>query len=191
MADDTMKVEQVTAEMDELSFDPSMKKKKSSARKKSVAFEDPSKAEVLPELSEAAAESGIHPRPMTKLTATGNQEEDMFAGKKKKAKKILVNAGDAEDWIETPAQEGDDLDFSNLKKKKKRRVIDDEVAALEAKLEEAGVVDDKEHEVEGEDPFTHKEDDEGRPEDHKDEEEAWLKSDRDYTYEEVHFRLPF
>jgi len=56
MADDTMKVEQVTTEMDELSFDPTMKKKKSSARK-SVAFEDPSTAEVLPE-SSAAGETG-------------------------------------------------------------------------------------------------------------------------------------
>ena len=58
MADDTTKVEQVTKEMDELSFDPSMKKKKSSARKKSVAFEDLSTAEVLPESSEAV-EAGI------------------------------------------------------------------------------------------------------------------------------------
>jgi hypothetical protein len=57
MADDTTKVEQVTAEMDELSFDPIMKKKKSFARKKSVAFEDPSTAEVLPE-SSAAGEAG-------------------------------------------------------------------------------------------------------------------------------------
>jgi len=57
MADDTMKVEQVTAEMDELSFDPTMKKKKSSARKKSVAFEDPSTVEVLPD-SLAAEEAG-------------------------------------------------------------------------------------------------------------------------------------
>lgn len=48
MADDE-KVEQVTADMDELSFDPTMKKKKaSSARKKSVAFEDPSTAQVAP-----------------------------------------------------------------------------------------------------------------------------------------------
>lgn len=58
MADDATKVDQVTAEMDELSFDPSMKKKKSSARKKSVAFEDPSTAEVIPDSSEAA---GITP----------------------------------------------------------------------------------------------------------------------------------
>jgi len=56
MADDTTKVEQVTAEMEGLSFDPTMKKKKSSARK-SVAFQDPTTAEVLPE-SSAAGEGG-------------------------------------------------------------------------------------------------------------------------------------
>jgi len=119
---------------------------------------------------------------------TGNQEEDMFAGKKKKSKKIQLNTGDVEGTggtAETPTQEVDDLDFSNLKKKKKKRVIDDEVAALEAKLEEAGVVDDKDDDVEGEDPFATKGDQAPQTEDHKDEEEAWLKSDRDYTYEEV------
>jgi len=191
MADDPTNVEQVTAEMEELSFDPSMKKKKSSARKKSVAFEDPSTAEVLPEPSE----TGITCPERIKVTIIGNREEgnleeDMFEGKKKKAKKILLNAGDAEgegaagDATETPTQEVDDLDFSNLKKKKKKRVIDDEVAALEAKLEEAGIVDDKEHDVEGEDPFATK-GDAAETEVHEDEEEAWLKSDRDYTYEEV------
>ena len=108
----------------------------------------------------------------------------MFSGKKKKAKKILLNDGDADGTSETLTQEVDDLDFSNLKKKKKKRVIDDEVAALEAKLEEAGVVDDKEPEIEGEDPFATK-GGEAQIEDHQDDEETWLKSDRDYTYEEV------
>ena len=42
---DTEPVEQVTADMNDLSFDPTMKKKPSS-RKKSVAFEDPATAEV-------------------------------------------------------------------------------------------------------------------------------------------------
>lgn len=50
--EDTAKVEQVTADMDDLSFDPTMKKKKSSSRKKSVAFEDPSTAEVAPAKTE-------------------------------------------------------------------------------------------------------------------------------------------
>ena len=121
-----------------------------------------------------------------KLTVIGNQEDDLF-GKKKKAKKILLNAGDTEGEggaAETATQEVDDLDFSNLKKKKKKRVIDDEVAALEAKLEEAGVADDKEYDVEGEDPFAPK-GEEAQTEYHPDEEDAWLKSDRDYTYEEV------
>jgi hypothetical protein len=57
MADDE-KVEQVTADMDELSFDSTMKKKKaSSARKKSVAFEDPSTSQVAP----AHTEQGTSP----------------------------------------------------------------------------------------------------------------------------------
>ena len=106
----------------------------------------------------------------------------MFSGKKKKAKKTLDNAGEDGEAVlaDAPAEEGDDFDFSSLKKKKKKRAIEDQVAALDAQLEEAGVVDEKE---EGEDPFARGED--GAAGDVKGEEEAWLKSDRDYTYEEV------
>ena len=137
-------------------------------------------------LSHQQQEKQVVPTERKKLNVIGNQDEDLFAGKKKKAKKILLNAGDAEGAGDAAGttQEVDDLDFSNLKKKKKKRVIDDEVAALDAKLEEAGVVDDKEPDVEGEDPFATK-GEEAQTEDHQDEEEAWLKSDRDYTYEEV------
>lgn len=84
---------------------------------------------------------------------------------------------------EEPTEEGDDLDFSSLKKKKKR-VIDEQVAALDAQLEEAGIVDDKDQ-VEGEDPFKTEGEDEVAT---ATEEEGWLKSDRDYTYEEVYPR---
>ena len=63
MTNDT-KIEQVTAEMDELSFDPTMKKKKSS-KKKNVAFEDPSAAEAASE-SAAAVEPGSFPLPSYK-----------------------------------------------------------------------------------------------------------------------------
>ena len=45
MADDA-KVEEITVDMDELSFDPTMKKKKSSTRKKAVAFEGLAAVEV-------------------------------------------------------------------------------------------------------------------------------------------------
>lgn len=79
---------------------------------------------------------------------------------------------------EEPMEEGDDLDFSSLKKKKKR-VIDEQVAALDAQLEEAGIVDDKDQ-IEGDDPFNAEEQVTAT------EEEGWLKSDRDYTYEEVY-----
>jgi translation initiation factor 2 subunit 2 len=108
-------------------------------------------------------------------------DEPMFPAKKKAAKKILKDTGDADNDApeENPADD-EALDFSSLKKKKKKRVIEDQVAALDAQLEEAGVVDDKEAEVEGEDPFKA----EGVGQD-ENEEEAWLKSDRDYTYEEV------
>ena len=114
----------------------------------------------------------------------------MFAGKKKKAKKIPINTGDggqsATGADETLVDEGDSLDFSNLKKKKKRRDIDSGVAAFDSKLEEAGVVDEKEADVKGGDLFEKGEaDNEATVGGEKDEEEAWLKSDRDYTYEEV------
>jgi hypothetical protein len=176
MADDKT-VDQVTEEMEELSFDPTMKKKKPSSRKKSVAFEDPSTADLSVETP--TPEPGIHS--LAKLTAEA--EEDLFSGKKKKAKKILVNADDAaEEPAEEPAEEGDDLDFSSLKKKKKR-VTDEQIAALDAQLEEAGIVDEKDIEIEGEDPFV--EGAEEKPISDEKEEEGWLNSDRDYTYDEV------
>ena len=105
--------------------------------------------------------------------------------KKKPAKKILLNA-DEDNIGDAPAEEGEDLDFSSLKKKKKKRVIETQVAELEAKLEEAGVVADKEAEPEGEDDlFAKGEAGEAEEAHEEDEEEAWLKSDRDYTYDEV------
>jgi len=181
MADEAAKVEQVTAEMDDLSFDPTMKKKKSSARKKSVAFEDPSTAEVAPTTTEQGTSPAAHCVSIADFI-TDAAEEPLFPAKKKSAKKILKDTTDADNEAaeEKPADDGE-LDFSSLKKKKKKRVIEDQVAALDAQLEEAGVVDDKE-DVEAEDPF--KEEGEGAAKE-EDEEEAWLKSDRDYTYEEV------
>jgi len=120
--------------------------------------------------------------------------DDFLAGMKKKkkpAKKILVNAGDdgatAEDVPaeEEAEEEGEDLDFSSLKKKKKKRLIESQVTELEARLEEAGIVPDRTH-VEGEDPFAKAEGAEAEAEPSgEQEEEAWLKSDRDYTYDEV------
>src|ERR1700694_231467 len=98
---------------------------------------------------------------MVNLSKRVETEEDLFSGKKKKAKKILVNADEGGEEV---TGEGDDLDFSSLKKKKKR-VIDEQVAALDAQLEEAGIVDDKEVEVEGdEDPFKAEGGEEAAPE---------------------------
>jgi translation initiation factor 2 subunit 2 len=182
MSDDSAKIEKMAKEEgDDLAFDPSMKKK-APPRKKSVSFEDSASAEIIPD-----PEQGISPCGTEMLTKGGEPaEEDMFAGlKKKKAKKPVLDAEEAP-ADETPAGEGNDLDFSSLKKKKKKRVIDDKVAALEAELEEAGVVEDKE-EPDGADPFAKGEGEGEEVEDHEAEEEAWLKSDRDYTYEEVQF----
>ena len=99
----------------------------------------------------------------------------------------MVNTDDV--GADEPAEEGDDLDFSSLKKKKKR-VIDEQIAALDAQLEEAGVIDDKEADIDGDDPFA-----KGEGEEEvmatENEEEGWLKSDRDYTYEEVHSIYPY
>ena len=68
MAEDSpTTMDKVTQDMDDLSFDPTMKKKKSSSRKKSVAFDDPTTADVAPEPS-AATEQGtfLHwPSPFT------------------------------------------------------------------------------------------------------------------------------
>lgn len=115
-------------------------------------------------------------------------EEPIFPAKKKAAKKILKDTGNADnDTAEEKLADDGELDFSSLKKKKKKRVIEDQVAALDAQLEEAGVVDGKEAEVEGEDPF--KAEGEGAAAVDENEEEAWLKSDRDYTYEEVFLLL--
>jgi len=48
--DSTTTMEKVTQDMDDLSFDPTMKKKKSSSlKKKTVAFDDPTTADVATE----------------------------------------------------------------------------------------------------------------------------------------------
>lgn len=79
---------------------------------------------------------------------------------------------------ESATAEGEELDFSSLKKKKKKILVAEETKAeFEAKLEEAGIADEK---VDDEDPFAV-----DKPSEEGNEEEAWLKSDRDYTYEEV------
>jgi translation initiation factor 2 subunit 2 len=176
-----------------MEFDPTMKKKK--APKKSVAFDDPDTAQVAADTAQPAGKPFAY-MVLTNVGA-GEAEEDLFAGKKK-PKKILKDTSAFDDGDDASASAsagagdaaeaaGDELDFSSLKKKKKKRVIDTKVAELEAKLEEAGIVDDKDQELEGDDPFGKAEGDEtrGEEDDGKAEEEAWLKSDRDYTYEEV------
>jgi translation initiation factor 2 subunit 2 len=185
MADNST-LEAVTADMDELSFDPTMKKKKSSSRKKGVASEDPSTAEVVAEPPAGTTQNRRIP-----LIITEENGEDLFAGKKKKPSKKILKDVDEVDAVDTEQPEdGDDLDFSNLKKKKKKSAIEEQIATLDAQLEEAGVIDEKDIEVEGEDPFSKGEGEE-RKDDAEAEEEAWLKSDRDYTYEEVSILYPF
>jgi len=140
MEDEATKVEQVTTEMDDLSFDPTMKKKKSSIRK-SVAFKDPSTAEVAPATTEQSTSPAAHCVSIANCI-TDAAEEPLCPAKKKSAKKILKDTTIADNNAaeEKPTDDGE-LDFSSLKKKKKRRVIEDQVAALDAQLEDARVVD--------------------------------------------------
>jgi hypothetical protein len=108
-------------------------------------------------------------------------EDDPYTSKTKKPKKMLVDAENiAKD---KQSEDGDDFDFSNLKKKKKH-VIDEKIADLDAQLEEAGILDGKEMECGTQDELV-KEADETEIVEGEMEEESWLQSERDYTYDEV------
>jgi hypothetical protein len=177
-----------------MEFDPSMKKKKtSSGRKKSVAFDDYDTAQPAGKLyAETLMVADERCRRGGRRLVCRQEKEGQEILKDASAfdddnGDVPASAG-ALDPAEAAAEGGDaDLDFTSLKKKKKKRVIDTEDAELEAKLKEAGIIDDRDQELDGDDPFGKVEGDEPRTvsDDRKAEEEAWLKSDRDYTYEEV------
>ncbi|KAI8342993.1 domain found in IF2B/IF5-domain-containing protein, partial [Chlamydoabsidia padenii] len=132
-----------------------LKKKKKS--KKKVDFDTEVDATEQPE-------EPVEDAPQDEAAET--DPDAMFADlKKKKKKKSKPVEDDAE---ETPAPEGaeEDLDFGALKKKKKKKK---NMAEFEAELAE-----------QGDDDNTNDNND-----DTSKDEEAWLKSDRDYTYDEL------
>ncbi|KAI9320984.1 domain found in IF2B/IF5-domain-containing protein [Dichotomocladium elegans] len=148
-------------EDEELDFSK-LKKKKKSKKKISTDIEAPApETNEVPESKEEAVP-----------TDAANEDADpdaMFADlkkKKKKKTKALLEDGDAE-AADAPAELVDgETDFGSLKKKKKKKK---NMAEFEAELAEAGEEDDANNE--------------GNKT--KEGDEAWLKSDRDYTYEEL------
>ncbi|KAI8394147.1 domain found in IF2B/IF5-domain-containing protein [Radiomyces spectabilis] len=92
----------------------------------------------------------------------------MFADLKKKKKKKSKSVEDAPEEEAAPENAEEDLDFGALKKKKKKKK---NMAEFEAELAEQ----------EGESVDTNADTDATK----KVEDEAWLKSDRDYTYDEL------
>ncbi|GAO49785.1 hypothetical protein SAICODRAFT_88943 [Saitoella complicata NRRL Y-17804] len=180
--------------VDEFAFDPSLKKKKKS--KKTVAFDD----EMTPETKadrdaaniaeaedEAEAEDSSSPAEAVEEKADKEVDEltAMFGDlkKKKKSKKsAMPDFGDDSAPAATEggeAAEGDGDAFGELKKKKKSKKKVD-LAAFEAELNEAGVSTPTDSA-----DFGSSENKDGNEEG----EEAWLKSDRDYTYPELLSRV--
>ncbi|KAI9322523.1 domain found in IF2B/IF5-domain-containing protein, partial [Dichotomocladium elegans] len=96
--------------------------------------------------------------------------DGMFADLKKKKKKSKSDFNDTE-AAEPVAANEEDLDLESLKKKKKKKKKN--MAEFEAELAEDGG-DDAEP---------------GKQGDEKEGDEAWLKSDRDYQYEELLSRV--
>ncbi|KAI8143071.1 domain found in IF2B/IF5-domain-containing protein [Fennellomyces sp. T-0311] len=145
----------IVDEIDEEEPDFSKLKKKKKSKKKVDFEEDVATAEEPKEAAEAQ-----------------DAEDDpdaMFADLKKKKKKKSKPVEDAGEGDSTPAEGNDeDMDFGALKKKKKKKK---NMAEFEKELAEQ----------EG-DTVDQQEDDKGSK---KDSDEAWLKSDRDYTYDEL------
>ncbi|BFZ63962.1 translation initiation factor eIF-2 beta subunit [Saitoella coloradoensis] len=189
--------------VDEFAFDPSLKKKKKS--KKTVAFDD----EMTPEtkadrdaanIAEAEEEAEAEAEDSTEAVEEKEADKEvdeltaMFGDlkKKKKSKKsAMPDFGDdsapaaaaASEGGEAAAAEGDGDAFGELKKKKKSKKKVD-LAAFEAELNEAGVstpIDSADFGAGGASEDKDGGDEEG--------EEAWLKSDRDYTYPELLSRV--
>ncbi|KAK9456349.1 domain found in IF2B/IF5-domain-containing protein [Dipodascopsis uninucleata] len=156
-----------TVSLDEtLEFDPTMKKKKK--KSKVVSFTE--SEDTLEEVSKEGSDPAV------------DELTEMFSGLKKKKKKSSSSSGaeadgDLADLEPTADENAEDFDFS-VKKKKKKKVTTD-VSAFEQELEEAGVNEEEGDEAnEDEEAF-----------DKEDEEAGWLKSDREYTYDELLHRF--
>ncbi|KAK9465995.1 domain found in IF2B/IF5-domain-containing protein [Lipomyces arxii] len=153
----------------QLDFDPTMKKKKK--KSKAVSFD---------EVDEVASKTDTPDPEIDELT-------DMFSNLKKKKKKLTFSApletAEGDDVVaateDGAAEAVEDFNFSEKKKKKKKTAVD--VSEFEQQLEEAGVNDDEGDDVE-DDTFE-------KPVDEEEEEAGWLKSDREYTYDELLHRF--
>ncbi|KAK7460909.1 translation initiation factor eIF-2 beta subunit [Stygiomarasmius scandens] len=191
-------------------FDPSLKKRK----KKVVAFnEDPLGADAdptapAPETIENTTTNGeaVDLGPTTAHEQMKNAEEGdddfkaMFGDlkKKKKKKDIPMDLGD-DSGTSTPTAAPaatEDLDFSDIKKKKKSKKAAFDLEAFEKELKKSkdkSAEDEEDEEIEHNpnldiddadlehDPFAQPDAPVGVDAGN----EAWLKSDRDYTYQEL------
>ncbi|KAF7722165.1 hypothetical protein EC973_003643 [Apophysomyces ossiformis] len=151
-------------EDEELDFSKLKKKKKS---KKKVEFD----AEVETESKGVVEEEKANEDADADVDAEADADPDaMFADlkkkKKKKTKSTEETAGEQEEAV--PADEDEDLDFGALKKKKKSKKKKN-MAEFEAELAEQ----------EGDEGLSNEKEKPATAED------AWLKSDRDYTYDEL------
>ncbi|KAI9488363.1 domain found in IF2B/IF5-domain-containing protein [Zychaea mexicana] len=147
-------------EEEEPDFSKLKKKKKS---KKKVDFDDTALAD---EPKESAEVQDAH-------NADDADPDAMFAELKKKKKKKSKPVEDAGEGDSTPAEGNDeDMDFGAMKKKKKKKK---NMAEFEAELAEQ---EGESGEQEGDKPTK---------KDNSD--ETWLKSDRDYTYDELLGRI--
>ncbi|KAF7795813.1 hypothetical protein EIP86_006980 [Pleurotus ostreatoroseus] len=209
--------------MEEPLFDPSLKKRK----KKQVAFsEDPLGADADPTtpapaviddvatngdtvdmgpktVHEQMAQNGRTGEPGADDAKVDDEFKAMFGDvkKKKKKKDIPLDLPEEASGASTPAPEGEDLDFSDLKKKKKKsaKKVAFDMEEFEKQLTQSKGKDDEDkgdeedgdgdmryddHELGDENPFASSEGVtlEGGN-------EAWLGSDRDYTYPELLHRF--
>ncbi|KAK7680394.1 hypothetical protein QCA50_016634 [Cerrena zonata] len=197
-------------------FDPSLKKRK----KKTVAFsEDPLGAEADPTTPAPATIDDtttngeavdMGPKTAHELMKGNEGAEDDFKAmfgdlkKKKKKKDIPMDLPEDASGTSTPVAApaaGDDLDFSDLKKKKKggKKKAALDMEAFEKELNQSKVKGDEEEEVPdgkhleevdenelGDDPFARGE---GGAASLDVGSEPWLGSDRDYTYAELLHRF--
>ncbi|KAI9024289.1 domain found in IF2B/IF5-domain-containing protein [Phycomyces nitens] len=140
---------------DELDFSKLKKKKKS---KKKVDFEE--------EIPEPVEEKIVEP--VQKDAEAEEDPEAMFADlkKKKKKKSKPIEESAADESAPVPEGKEEDLDFGELKKKKKKKksMAEFEADLADENADEALEEEDTPKEESG---------------------DSWLKSDRDYTYDEL------
>ncbi|RUS21050.1 domain found in IF2B/IF5-domain-containing protein [Endogone sp. FLAS-F59071] len=155
--------DQIESHPGEEEFDSSLKKKKKKS-KKQVDLDDEVKED--------------EPRDPQEDDAQGDEEdvEQMFAELKKKKKKKFKSTEEEKPEGEEQAEGEDDINLGELTKKKKKKK---NMAEFEAEL--AGD-DDAPRDV---DDIFGADADDGDDKENKVDEDAWLKSDRDYTYEEL------